>query len=264
MKGTFELLQQTLRLLRKVNKELNCIDSNVPFSTTTTTSTTTIQPTTSTTTTIEPTTTTSTTTINPECDSCWTTVNFSGTTFNNGDPIPQALNQTDWNNANIAGTPIWAYYDYDPSYGPIYGKLYNWHVVNDPRGIAPTGYHVPTRTEWNSLIACLGGELVAAGKMKTTGTLEGGTGLWLAPNTGATNNMEGCNECPFSALPGSGIREYGEPQTDINRSTVFWASTQSNSTDAWSVELYNNDAAIYPATTTKTVGNSIRFKKDTC
>jgi uncharacterized protein (TIGR02145 family) len=81
-----------------------------------------------------------------------------------------------------------------------YGALYNYRVVHskiitDPQ-IAPKGWHVPTDEDWNVLIAYLGGTTVAGGKLKSKGTLEAGTGLWVSPNTGATN------ESGFSGFPG--------------------------------------------------------------
>jgi uncharacterized protein (TIGR02145 family) len=75
----------------------------------------------------------------------------------------------------------------------VYGGLYQWkemmQYVNTPgvQGICPTGWHVPDVYEFTALASCPGGESVAGGKMKSTGTIEAGTGLWLSPNTGATN-----------------------------------------------------------------------------
>jgi uncharacterized protein (TIGR02145 family) len=203
--------------------------------------------------------------INPTCEGCWSSTNLSVTTFRNDDPIPQALNATDWENASIAETPVWAYYNYDSANGPIYGKLYNWYAVNDIAhgGIAPIGYHVPTINEWNDLITCLGGGSVAGGKMKATGTLEAGTGLWLAPNTGATNNASGCNECSLSVLPSGYMRDNGNPN-DVNRSSIIWTSSISGGGDPLGIEIYNDDAELYPGSTSKGYGNSIRLKKDSC
>jgi len=77
-----------------------------------------------------------------------------------------------------------------------YGGLYQWNEMMQEagQGICPAGWHVPTNSEWGWLNLLLYGD--AAGKMKTTGTLEGGTGLWYAPNTAATN-ISG-----FNAVPG--------------------------------------------------------------
>ena len=79
------------------------------------------------------------------------------------------------------------------------------------QGICPAGWHLPTDAEWTILTTFLGGESIAGGKMKTTGTIEAGTGLWYAPNTGATNSSG------FSALPGGYRYDAG--------SSTLWVAT---------------------------------------
>ena len=64
----------------------------------------------------------------------------------------------------------------------LYGLLYNWYAVNDAGGIAPDGWRIPTDDDWTDLTNELGAG--AGGAMKTTGTLDDGTGLWTGPNTG--------------------------------------------------------------------------------
>jgi hypothetical protein len=92
------------------------------------------------------------------CSQVWMTKNIDVTTYRNGDAIPQVTDQTQW--ASLT-TGAWRYYNDDPAYGPIYGKLYNWYAVTDPRGLAPVGWHIPSETELNSLATCLGGTTVA-------------------------------------------------------------------------------------------------------
>jgi uncharacterized protein (TIGR02145 family) len=77
------------------------------------------------------------------------------------------------------------------------GFLYNWYALTDSRNVAPQGTHVATKTELDTLIAELGGALVAGGNLKEIG-LE----YWLSPNTGATNSS------------GMGIRGNGYRGTD--------------------------------------------------
>jgi hypothetical protein len=67
--------------------------------------------------------------------------------FRNGDLIPQAITNQEWIDYGVNGTPCWCYYNNDPLNGDVYGKIYNWHAVNDVRGICPEGYHVPTKSE---------------------------------------------------------------------------------------------------------------------
>jgi len=95
----------------------------------------------------------------------WTTKNLDVATYRNGDAIPQVQDYTAW--ANLT-TGAWCYYANNTANGTTYGKLYNWYAVNDPRGLAPKGYHIPTDKEWTMLTDYLGGESVANSKMKST------------------------------------------------------------------------------------------------
>jgi uncharacterized protein (TIGR02145 family) len=134
----------------------------------------------------------------------WMKKNLDVTTYRNGDIIPQVTDSTAWIKLT---TGAWCYYNNDPANGAIYGKLYNWYAVNDARGLAPQGWHIPTSAEWNTLSTFLGGS--AGGKMKTTGT------SWTTPNTGATN------ESGFSALPG-GLRSINGGFYNVGVQGSWW------------------------------------------
>ncbi|MBX2960890.1 MAG: hypothetical protein KF687_00170 [Cyclobacteriaceae bacterium] len=122
---------------------------------------------------------------------------------------------------------VFAYND-DPATVDPYGRLYTWPAARrgstssntDPSGIqgaCPNGYHLPSRAEWEKLLTELGGESVAGGKLKATGTLQAGTGKWDEPNTGATNSSG------FTGLP-AGIR-YPDNDYQVRDRTGFWWST---------------------------------------
>ena len=96
----------------------------------------------------------------------WTTKNLDVATFRNGDAIPQAKTDEEWKAAGRNKQPAWCYYENDPKNGTKYGKLYNWYAVNDARGLAPAGWHIPTDEEWTVLSTFLGGGEVAGKKMK--------------------------------------------------------------------------------------------------
>jgi len=93
----------------------------------------------------------------------WTTRNLDVMTFSNGDPIPKAKSDKDWQKANETGVPAWC--NSNDGFGG-HGKLYNWYAVHDKRGLAPKGWHIPTESEWSTLINFLGGDSVAGGKLK--------------------------------------------------------------------------------------------------
>ena len=178
----------------------------------------------------------------------WTGCNANVSTYANGDPIPQVTDPTAW---NALTTGAWCYYNNDPSTEATYGKLYNWYAVTDSRGIAPTGYHVPTDTEWADLTNYLGESTIAGGAMKEAGLCH-----WISPNLGATNSSG------FSALPG-GSQE-GYPATNLGYNGYWWSSTEYSTPYAWYNYMSNASEATQLNINSKNWGLSIRFVKDTC
>jgi uncharacterized protein (TIGR02145 family) len=181
------------------------------------------------------------------CNKTWTKTNLNVSKYRNGDVIPQVTDPTAWVNLT---TGAWCYYANTSSNGTTYGKLYNWYAVNDPRGLSPLGYHIPTDAEWTSLINCLGGEAVAGGKMK-----EAGTTHWTSPNTGATN------ESGFTGLPGGCHRNIG---TFINIGNIgfWWSSSEATTASAWYRSLDYDDGGAYRSVYDKTYGYSVRCVRD--
>jgi uncharacterized protein (TIGR02145 family) len=86
----------------------------------------------------------------------WMTRNLEETSFRNGDRIPQAQSDEEWQEAGFKKIPAWCYYNDDNDSGSTEihnrGKLYNSFAVNDPRGLAPEGWHIPNELEWNLLV----------------------------------------------------------------------------------------------------------------
>jgi uncharacterized protein (TIGR02145 family) len=160
------------------------------------------------------------------CDQTWTKTNLNVSKYRNGDIIPEIKDPSQW--ANLT-TGAWCYYNNDSATGAIYGKLYNWYAVNDPRGLAPIGYHIPSDTEWRTLTNCLGGEIVAGGKMKETTSSQTDAYSWYY-DSGATNSS-GFSAKPASwrytennkTLFGGGSTLYGNDS--IKMSAIWWSST---------------------------------------
>lgn len=82
----------------------------------------------------------------------WMSTNLNVERYRNGDIIPEVKDREKW---KYLRTGAWCYYNNDSNNGEKYGKLYNWYAVNDPRGLAPKGFHVATKSEWSSLIELL-------------------------------------------------------------------------------------------------------------
>ena len=113
-----------------------------------------------------------------------------------------------------------------------YGVLYNWTAAMDGeassttnpsgiQGVCPAGWHLPSDAEWTELTDYLGGESVAGGKLKETGTTH-----WASPNTDATN------ETGFTALPG-GYRFSNGTFDHIGNYGLWWSATESSASNAW-------------------------------
>lgn len=150
----------------------------------------------------------------------WMTKNLDVSKFRNGDPIPEAKTVEEWSAYNGAREPAWCYFDNDPANGAKYGKLYNWYAVNDARGLAPAGWHIPSDDEWTILTDYLGGVNTAGYKMKS--------------KSGWKENGNGTNSSGFSGLPGGG-RDYNGPfnSDSVGSYGLWWSSMEDDTSNAW-------------------------------
>ncbi len=183
----------------------------------------------------------------------WMTENLKVTHYRDGSNIPYVTNPDTWKTLTYAA---YCWHDNDEAtYKNTYGALYNWFCVADNRKICPTGWHIPSDAEWSTLSTFLGGESIAGGKMKTTGTLEQGNGLWVTPNTSADNSSG------FSGLP-SDMRDPNGVFYNIGYNAYFWSSTEYGSLDAWARDLIYDDSRLHRGNGSKRWGWSIRCIKD--
>jgi uncharacterized protein (TIGR02145 family) len=181
----------------------------------------------------------------------WMAENLNTSIYRNGDAITTNLNFIEWETTTSGS---WSYYNDNANGECPFGKLYNWYTVSDPRQLCPSGWHVPTEEEWNSLIEYLGGYSVAGGKMKSTGNIDLTTGLWYSPNGGATNSSG------FSGLPG-GDRNGGGAYYDLGLG-VWWTSTTLDDINAYSKILNYTDGALQPSLNNYHYGFSVRCMND--
>jgi uncharacterized protein (TIGR02145 family) len=177
----------------------------------------------------------------------WMLENLDVENFLNGDLIPQAKTAEEWENAGKNNEPAWCYYDNDGSNGAKYGKLYNWYAVNDPRGLAPEGYHIPSNTELTELTDSLGHENVAGTKMKST--------------SGWYESANGNNSSGFSALPG-GYRYINGSFSDLGKVGNWWSSSEGDMSNAISRFLNYYNADVFNYNSDKMNGFSVRCLKD--
>jgi uncharacterized protein (TIGR02145 family) len=98
----------------------------------------------------------------------WMAENLNVSVFRNGDPIPEAKTDEEWKKAGENNKPVYCSYYTNPIDAKKYGKLYNSYAMMDIRGLAPTGWHLPSKKEWATLCYYLGGTKAASDKMKST------------------------------------------------------------------------------------------------
>ena len=139
----------------------------------------------------------------------WMTTNLNVDKFRNGDLIPEAKTDEEWERAGENQQPAWCYYENKAANGTKYGKLYNWYAVNDPRGLAPEGFHVPSDAEWTNLEEFLGDN--AGKKMKS--------------KSGWDFDRNGTNSSVFSGLP-AGSRYINGSFGYIREQGNWWSSTE--------------------------------------
>ena len=189
----------------------------------------------------------------------WTVENLRVTHYNNGDPIPVVTDSVQWRDDH-QGAICW-YDNNRAKYDSVYGVLYNFYAVMDPRGICPPGWHVPTYDEYSTMSGYLGGSqtnLVSGGKMK-----EKGFKHWNKPNTGATNSSG------WTGLPGGfrgGTRQH--PNTfifgNLGYEGNWWTSSKSPMPNSAYITtlIYNDTYEDIGASIEDNLGASIRLIKN--
>jgi uncharacterized protein (TIGR02145 family) len=178
----------------------------------------------------------------------WMATNLKTTKFADGEIIQNIINDSEWSHTSI---PAYCWYENNISNKNSYGALYNWYSLNTGK-LCPNGWHVPSDAEWTILVNTLGGNNVAGGKLKETGTK-----FWLSPNEGASN------ESGFSGLA-SGNR-YGHkigPFLQIGFYSDWWSSTLHIAGTAWSRRLHFNTTTVSRNCGDLRAGYSIRCLKD--
>ena len=179
----------------------------------------------------------------------WMQENLKVTRYSNGESIPAELSDASWETTTSGALGI---YNNQATNNTVYGKLYNWYAGIDTRKIAPQGWHVPSKEEWETLINFLGGSLIAGGELK-----EAGLAHWTSPNSGATNNSG------FTGLPG-GTRLPNGPYSFIGTNGYWWTSTEylPGGTEAEALLLLTSSTESLQVTGSKQNGASIRCIKD--
>jgi len=181
----------------------------------------------------------------------WMAENLKTTRLNDGSSIPNVKTDADW--ANVMDPAYCWFLDNDTLYDNIYGAYYSWFTVSTGK-LCPSGWHVPTDTEWQQLVDFLGGNGSAGSKLK-----ESGTNNWIYSNKDATNSSG------FTALP-SGQREAIDGTfSGQGYYGGWWSSTETNSSPlatAWTRWIHGDTVVVARTEIFKKDGFSVRCLKD--
>jgi uncharacterized protein (TIGR02145 family) len=189
----------------------------------------------------------------------WMAENLKVTKFRNGASIPLVSGRDNWYNLPASKSVAYCNSNDDPGTAAIYGRLYNWYAVNDSRGLAPAGWHVPSLDEYLTLMSFLGGKPVAGGKMK-----EAGTAHWLDPNN--ADNSSGFTALFVKTRTSDG-NFWGEIVSIRENNAYWWTSTVipdnvNPDLRAYWMHLYNKAATGYTNGGFQNHGLSVRCVKD--
>ena len=167
----------------------------------------------------------------------WAAQDLQVSKFRNGEPIPLVKDYREWAQLNSAAYCI--------APGGYY--LYNWFAVNDPRGLAPAGWHVPTDEEWEDLVHYLAQTL---GDKDLVGAALKDDVAW-----------NGTNSSGFSALPG-GFRNDANGNFGSQGNYGLWWSSSPYGTFAWNRYLASGHSYVDRSSYDTRYGFSVRCVRD--
>ncbi|MFN6378102.1 MAG: fibrobacter succinogenes major paralogous domain-containing protein [Flavobacteriales bacterium] len=176
----------------------------------------------------------------------WMLENLNVETFRNGDKIRQAKSEDEWYEAGKEGKSAWCYYNFDSTYS-VYGRLYNWYAVADPRGIAPKGFRIPNDSDWIVLTEFLGDDENIGLKLKSKEE-------W--PQGSEGNNISGWSGLPRGFVHKDATSKY------LGEVGYWWSLTSSGSKVASYYALYSTSQNLGKRENWKSVGYSVRCIKE--
>ncbi|MBN1650163.1 MAG: fibrobacter succinogenes major paralogous domain-containing protein [Bacteroidales bacterium] len=179
----------------------------------------------------------------------WLVQNLKVTHLQDGTEIPNVTDHTAW---EALSTPAYCWYDNASANKDTYGALYNWATVNTGQ-LCPDGWHVPSESEWATLVNFLGGESLAGGRLKEPGIFH-----WISPNVGPGDSY-------FYALPGGkrGNSTVGDGEfLRMGSYAYWWTSTEIDADNANSRSITNGSDYIYNYGNRKEYGLSVRCISD--
>jgi len=179
----------------------------------------------------------------------WIAENLKTTRYQNGDPIPNITDGTEWSHLT---TGAYCNYNNDSTNIIRFGRLYNGHAIADSRKIAPKGWHVATDDEWTTLTTFIGSSAAIKLKSKTGWDYYG-------------NVDNGTDEYGFKAFP-CGYRNIFGIFNNLGYFVYWWSSTVNKSRGGsnflWYRSIYFSNSDLFRFDNYKELGFSVRCVKD--
>ncbi len=189
----------------------------------------------------------------------WMAENLKTTKYSDGTPILNVTDNAAW---NTSSTGAWCYFNNTATNNTVYGKLYNWYAISNPRNLAPTGWHIPSDNEWKILERNLGMTQLVVDNEGYRGANEGSkiagtTSLWVQGVL--TTNLEfGISR--FNGLP-AGFR-YISGSFGFLGSGAFWWTTTTSGTGIVVRNIDSDHNGILRYVDLKNGGRSVRCIKN--
>jgi uncharacterized protein (TIGR02145 family) len=177
----------------------------------------------------------------------WMVENLKTTKYNDGSTIPLITESYQW---TVLSTPGYCWPNNDINNKAIYGAMYNFYAGSTGK-LAPIGWHVPCKSEIETLITYLGGTNVAGSKLKETGNLH-----WTTGNTDATNNSG------FTAVPGAYRSSSTGSFMQFGATGVWWTTTELSGTTSYHLGLESTTTVAGVNTNPKLLGCNVRCLKN--
>ena len=187
---------------------------------------------------------------------CWFQENLRTPHYSNGQAMASELDEAAWSDVE---TGAWHWADSDSTASEIYGLLYNGYAIQDPRGLCPWGWHVPTDEEWMAAEVFVGLDLE---EVAETGSRGGDQSMGSKFKANSTLwSTAGTNQSGFTGLP-AGIRMASGEVVGPGNSAWYWTSSLDVNGGMWCRGLLSDDEGILRVSPSAGEGYSVRCMKD--
>lgn len=200
----------------------------------------------------------------------WMAENLKTTTYNNGTPIVfPGGNENDWS-ANTTGAYAWV--NNLESSKDVFGALYNHYAVTNAASVCPSGWRIPSNTDWTNLLDFLGAEYSLSNAKELVGGIGNrlkscrqvrspmGTGCATSINPRWQNHDThyGFDDFGFAGLPTGSRGVDGSYFQNTGFFGQFWSTTPNGADEAFNYYLTYDNGSLFRGSSSRVTGYAIR------